>query len=51
MTSVGQCIGYCLKGSVHVLETVKLLLSHGADVNAVDAHGMRPFDVMMTTSK
>ena len=33
-------------GSLRAIETVKLLLEHGADLNVVDAQGRRPADVI-----
>lgn len=48
----GTALHYAAAGSsFHAVETVRLLLSHGADVNVLDAHGMRPFDVMMGSPK
>eukprot|EP00250_Pteridium_aquilinum_P004536 c14739_g1_i1 orf=1-849(-) len=48
----GTALHYAVAGcSFHAIETVRLLLSYGADVNVVDAHGVRPFDVMMASSR
>ncbi|TKY49596.1 Zinc finger CCCH domain-containing protein 30 [Spatholobus suberectus] len=38
-------------GSVNAVDVVKLLLSAGADINCVDAHGNRPVDVIVVPPK
>ncbi|CAA2977838.1 zinc finger CCCH domain-containing 30-like [Olea europaea subsp. europaea] len=38
-------------GSIHVFDTIKLLLSAGADPNTEDANGQRPVDVIVVPPK